>query len=771
MLARSLGLLWAGAPFVALAWLLVPGTHQHAPLAGALLCLAVPWATAALLLSGRLDHAPPAAFQALLAVATIVATPGVAWTHDLGPSFALFYVWSTPYAFCWFSLRHAFAQTALVAACYLTVLELSDHTRDEPLGAHLSSVLLVAATIVAIGIVARRLVHDMRRREQLRTERQRALAEFGRRSLDATDLQDVLDQALRVAAVRLGADYAAIAEVVDSDLRIMSVAGPQEAPRMAVGTRVPMGRASAIGYALQTGEPFLADDLDADPRLELDPEIRAIGSRSVIAVKISDPAGEALGGMAVYAPQPARFSEDDALFVQALANVIAAAIGRFAAEQLLREQATHDPLTGLPNRKLFADRLDQALRRARRTPGTFVAAMVIDLNRFKAVNDSLGHLAGDELLIGLSERLSDTIRAGDTLARLGGDEFVVVVEGVRGPEHALEIADRVTRAWSEPFMVAERPLRVQASTGVALSDGTDTADDLLSNADTAMYRGKQAGSTTVELFDDRLRHRTRRTLKMERELRDALDSGRLIAHFQPIVDLCDGRCVGLEALARWQHPTQGLLGADRFVELAEDSGLMVPLGERVLDLALGQVAAWRRAGHERLWVSVDVSPRQLQVREFVEGVVGRLAAHRLPPDALMLELTEHAMLDPRTPPVGALLALELIGVRVALDDFGTGFSSLSSLRTLPVSSLKIDRSFVADVATDAANRGIVSGVLQMARGAGLTVIAEGVETVEEMEALRELECDRAQGRHLARPLTPDEATAYLGDRRTALAPR
>jgi len=770
-MARSLGLMAVLAPLLGLAWLALPH-DEDLPAIGIVLSVAIPWTLGAVLLSGHLDHASPRVFQGLLFACTIVVTPAVAWTAEENSAFVLFYLWGTPYAYCWFSMRHAALQTAFAGAAAFVAELLATSNSADPVPEMAGDSLLLMGTIVAVGLLARRLMASVRREERLRAERQRALAAFGRDALDAGDRPALLDRALRLLLDELGGDFAAVAthERDARTLCIESVAGPPGVELMSPGTRLPADGGSLMAAALHRERAILTDELQSDSRLSLAPPVTGgYGVRSGIAAAIRGHGGAAIGAIGVYSTHGARFAADDVTFVQGLAHLIASALRGFAADDELRHLALHDPLTGLPNRALLADRLDHALGRARRT-GDHVAVIVVDLDRFKHVNDSLGHPAGDALLVALSERLRAACRSSDTLARLGGDEFVLVAEAVRDAEHALDIAHRLAAAWAAPMTIQGRTLHIEASTGVALSHDGSTGEAMLANADAAMYRAKALGSGMTQLYDAGLRERASRQLRVEQELRRAIDEEELRVHYQPIVDPRTGRPTSLEALVRWQHPERGLLGPDRFIALAEETGLIVALGRHVLRCAAAQLAAWRAAGHAELQVTVNVSVLQLRRPGFVDEVRAILDEHGLPPDALAVEITEHAALHPGGPGAQAARRLQELGVELALDDFGSGFSSLTTLRALPMRTLKLDRSIVAGLGVDPADTGIVSGVLRMARGAGLTVVAEGVESAEQAAQLVEMGCPRAQGFHYARPMDARAAGDYLSRRRAGAAP-
>jgi diguanylate cyclase (GGDEF)-like protein len=761
-MARSLGYLALAGPLLVLVWLALP-RDEHVPPARAAVVVVCSLALAATALSGRFDRSPPWVFQLLLAVAPLLVTPFVVWTDSPDSGFALLYVWATPYAYCWFSLRVAAAQTAWVGVCALTGLQLSRHVTD-PFTDQFADILLLVGTIVAVGLFSRGLMHSLRRAQSLRLHRERVLVELGQASLDSTEPGTVSEHALEIALRELGADFAALAEQQpDGTLRMVAVAGPPGADLWPVGSPVPGDRATLLACAIEDGV-MVSDDLWHDSRVHPVTGVTGEELTGGVAVRVRDHAG-GLGAISVYS-RSRRFTTDDATFLSALGNLVSAARSRLGAEEQLRHQALHDPLTGLPNRALLAERLDRALIRARRRAEESVAVILIDIDRFKQVNDSLGHPVGDQLLHALADRLGHLVRAEDTLARMGGDEFVIVTEGIAGETHALEVARRVAEAWAAPFTVAGTVLHVEASTGVAISVPGIDPDALLANADAAMYRAKRERSGAVALYDDDLRERATHQLLTEQGLRQALRNDELRVQFQPIVDPRTLACSSLEALVRWEHPQRGLVLPGAFIAVAEESGLIVPLGARVLELSLEQLACWRgEPGLGELSVSVNVSAHQLREPAFATAVADALDRYGLPPEALTLELTERVVLDPHGPAARCAAALRATGVGLALDDFGTGWSSLSALRSLPLSTLKIDRSFVTGLGSGAsdgnADACVISGILLMARGNGLTVVAEGVETAQQAAALAALGCDRAQGYHYAPPLQPEDAATFL----------
>jgi diguanylate cyclase (GGDEF)-like protein len=425
------------------------------------------------------------------------------------------------------------------------------------------------------------------------------------------------------------------------------------------------------------------------------------------------------------------------------------------AEEELSWQANHDALTGLPNRELFLERLSGALGREGQ-----VAVLLIDLDDFKVINDSLGHGAGDRLLSGVAERLCRVLRPGDVIARFGGDEFTVLLPGIASEAYALQVARRLADALREPLVLDGERRYVTASIGVSFSaPSEDDPHALLRDADAAMYRAKETGKSRYEVFDDSMRERAMERLELESGLRHALDDGELRLVYQPLVTLDDGRVTGVEALLRWDHPIFGLVAPLRFVALAERNGLIIPIGAWVLQEACHQLAAW---GHDGLSMSVNVSARQLGSTDLVDVVRAVLEDSGIEPRRLCLEITETAMMaDPAA--IGeTLAALKALGVRLAVDDFGVGHASLRQLRALlPVDTLKIDKSFVDGITKDADDAAIVEGVVRLAHSLGLQAVAEGVETAEQVAMLRGFSCQTGQGYHFARPAGADEIALML----------
>jgi diguanylate cyclase (GGDEF)-like protein len=429
-------------------------------------------------------------------------------------------------------------------------------------------------------------------------------------------------------------------------------------------------------------------------------------------------------------------------------------------QEELRFMATHDVLTGLPNRTLILDRGEQALVRARRRQ-TAVAALFIDIDNFKSINDSFGHDTGDELLRMLTARLSGVIRETDALARLGGDEFIVIAEELSlaaGPEL---IAERLLEALKEPFRLPshETPLTVRASIGIAIGDRA-CAEELLRDADIAMYRAKWEGKNRYVVFESRMQDAAQSRMALELDLRDALDRREFFLMYQPTFDLCDMRATAVEALVRWRHPARGIVQPNDFIPLLEETGLIVDVGRWILNDACRQGAEWRDDGHP-IGIAVNVSGRQLDADDFIDDVRQALARSGLSPEALTLEITETAIMRNVEATARRLAAIKELGVRIAIDDFGTGYSSLAHLQRFPVDALKIDRSFIARLTENPEGETLIRTLVQLGKALAIETLAEGIEKQRELSLLREEQCDSGQGFLFARPLDAGSTTSFL----------
>ncbi len=434
---------------------------------------------------------------------------------------------------------------------------------------------------------------------------------------------------------------------------------------------------------------------------------------------------------------------------------------RNALEHELRHRAFHDSLTELANRSLFANRMEHALARGARNDST-IGVVVIDLDGFKTVNDSLGHSVGDDLLFAVGERLRNAVRPGDTVARLGGDEFAILLEDEATIEHLGEQAERILRSLAEPFELAGKSLVVTASAGVTLNRPGDGPEELIRNADMAMYLAKRDGKSCVRRFDPALYHAAVDRLELEADLRRALQRDELIVHYQPTVQLTTGAISGFEALVRWEHPRRGLLGPLEFIALAEETGLIIEIGRWVLEQACRQARQWQQThATDDLTMSVNLSARQLRDPHLVADVAESLRATDLAPYCLILEITESVLMDNTDAAINGLHQLKALGIRLAIDDFGTGYSSLNYLRALPVDIVKIDKVFIDGVASDKEARGLIKAILSMADTLELQTVAEGVESHDQVARLQQLGSALVQGFYYARPLTAEAAEALM----------
>ena len=424
-------------------------------------------------------------------------------------------------------------------------------------------------------------------------------------------------------------------------------------------------------------------------------------------------------------------------------------------ELVLERQAFYDTLTGLPNRALFTKRMQRVARRSDRHKDHLFAVLFMDLDRFKFINDSLGHLTGDQLLVSVAQRLEACVRADDMVARFGGDEFALLLDDITEIYDATHMADRIQEELKLPFTLGHQEIFVTASIGIALSNTAYIQEqDLLRSADSAMYRAKAGGRGRYEIFDTQMHQSAMKVMELEADLRRAVDRMEFLLHYQPIVSLTSGEIVAIEALIRWRHPIRGLIPPIEFISLAEDTGLIVPIGELGLKTACAQVAVLNAAGYSHLRMAVNLSARQFRDQKVSDLLKSVLQETRINPQRLDIEITEIVTMEDHS--IQILNEIGALGVGISVDDFGTGYSSMSALKRFPIDALKIDRSFVGDIVSNSNARAIVAGTVAMAHSLGIRVIAEGVETEEELEFLRSVHCDEAQGFLFSDPLTDEE---------------
>jgi diguanylate cyclase (GGDEF)-like protein/PAS domain S-box-containing protein len=437
---------------------------------------------------------------------------------------------------------------------------------------------------------------------------------------------------------------------------------------------------------------------------------------------------------------------------------------RKLAEQQLLYDAFHDGLTGLPNRALFLDRLGVAIAAGRRNNAHSFAVLFLDIDRFKTINDSLGHAAGDTLLIETARRLERLMRRGDTVARLGGDEFAILINNIDELSDAIHMAKRAQDALAEPFETEDQQIYVTASIGVALPESSEqTPEGILRDADIAMYRAKAAGRAQYQVFDEDMHRSAVRLLTLETQLRRAVENNEFVLHYQPIISLGIGRIVGFEALVRWRHPERGLVPPASFIAVAEETGLIVPLGWWVLRKACltGRQWQYRFPADPQLFMSVNVSGKMLTQADASEQVVAILNETGLPANSLRLEVTESMLMEHSDEALAMLAELRTLGIKLSIDDFGTGYSSLSYLQRFRYDSLKIDRSFVARIGQTDDSHTIVETILALASSLGIGVIAEGIETADQVNQLRQMHCPHGQGFWFAHPVDAQAATELL----------
>jgi len=434
---------------------------------------------------------------------------------------------------------------------------------------------------------------------------------------------------------------------------------------------------------------------------------------------------------------------------------------RKEVEEQLLHLAHYDTLTDLPNRTLFYDRLQQSLAHSRREDGT-AAVIFIDLDRFKLVNDTLGHAAGDHLLQQAARRLKAKLRASDTVGRLGGDEFAVILSDLASADDAGAVAQQLMRVLEQPFELDGREMFITASVGITLfpTDGTDP-DTLLKNADAAMYRAKEQGRNTCQFYRAEMNARSVERVSLERHLRRALERGEFLLHYQPQLHLKTGQIIGMEALIRWQHPEMGLVSPAKFIPVAEETGLIVDIGSWVLCTACAQNKAFQEAGLPPITVAVNLSPRQFRQRGLVKSIRAILEDTGLNPRYLELEITESMVMHNAEEVITTLSELEGMRLQLSVDDFGTGYSSLNYLKRFPVHRLKIDQSFVRDIGTDPDDTAIAQSIIALGHSLDLKVLAEGVETAEQLAFLENAHCDEAQGYYFSRPVPAEEVGRFI----------
>ncbi len=591
---------------------------------------------------------------------------------------------------------------------------------------------------------------------------QSLIAGFGQKALANIQLDELLDQAAAVAAEGLGVEFCSVLQLGIDDRSLVLKAGLGWRGEWVGCDIADSGEPSQARYVIDRVEPVTIDDLDHEARFTPLAMLTSHAIRSGVDVPIRGVSGP-YGVLGAYSREPRRFTQENVNFLQSVANTLATAMDRKGAEQRLTYLAQFDTLTGLANRSLFLDRFAQTLKQAKRNDW-LVGVLFVDLDRFKLVNDTLGHSCGDQLLVQVAQRLQECVRAGDAVGRLGGDEFAFVLSNLTRPDDAALVAQKVVAALAPPFRLEGQEVYVSASLGIGIypSDGTE-ADTLLRNADTAMYRAKEQGRNSYQFYLPQMNDQAVERLQLQTQLRGALERGEFVLHYQPKANLASGAISGFEALLRWQHPVRGLVPPLQFISILEETGLIIPVGEWVVRTVCEQLARWQTDGAQPRPVAVNLSARQFQQRDLDAVIANILRDTGIDPGLLEFELTESMLMHDPEEAVRMLKTMRAYGVRLSVDDFGTGYSSLAYLKRFPLDALKIDRAFIRDVTTDPDDASIALAIISLAHSLKLKVVAEGVETQAQLDFLRAQGCDEMQGYYFARPLPAADCTRALVD--------
>lgn len=600
---------------------------------------------------------------------------------------------------------------------------------------------------------------------ELSVARQPAVARFGERALSGAEPDTLFAEAVDMVRTGLDVPRAALLESIADGRKLITRLAVDGGATVTGGDQTSGGSGSPAGYALMMRQSVVCANLAAEDRFAVPPSLTDSGAECVVDVVIAG-AQRPFGIIEAADRRSRAFTAADVAFLESIANMLAAAIERKSSERSIQELALRDPLTGLPNRALFRDQLLQALARVQRS-GKALAVLLLDLDHFKDVNDSLGHPAGDRLLIDVGSRLRACTRRSEPPARLGGDEFAVILSDLR-PDAAATVAagvaQKIHARLTAPFRIDEKEIHIGTSVGITLcpSDGA-LADELLRNADLALYRAKFDGRANCRFYSAEMTAQVERRKQVEADLRQALVGGEFDLHYQPQVDLVCGQIVGAEALLRWHHPRRGLLPPGEFLDVAESSGLLGPIGHWVLEKACEHACERHRRGLPVISTAINVSPAECRGEDLAENVERIAAALGCDLDWLELEVTEEMFHPPGpTTSLCSLVRLRKQGVKVSIDDFGTGYSSLARLHSLPVDRVKIDRSFVAGLGVDRDSELIVRAMITLAHNLGLDVVGEGVETRAQLDFLRIEGCDRAQGFGLGQPQPIGAFVSCLG---------
>ena len=609
---------------------------------------------------------------------------------------------------------------------------------------------------------------------RIHAHQQEAVAKIGMRALAVSDLSTLMDEAVAIVAETLGVEYCKVLELLPDKKALLLRAGVGWKVGLVGHATVGTGTDSQAGHTLLSNEPVIVEDLRMETRFSGPPLLRDHGVVSGVSVIIQTKDGP-FGVLGAHTTRQRTFTRDNSNFLQAIANVIAAAIERKQLQEHLDYAARYDALTGLPNRVLFLDLVNKAVAHAKREK-LQMAVLLIYIDRLESICGSLGHTVCDSSFKAVAKYLTDSVRMSDTVARLGREEdaatvgrmseheFAVLLPEINGAHDAAKVAQRILDAFSKDTILDDKKFALPCSVGISIYPSCgDSGETLLKSANIAMSHIKKEGKSDFQFYSPEVGVGVSERIALEDDLRKALERKELLVYYQPAVDLATGQITGMEALVRWRHPERGLVSPGKFIPLVEEMGLIIPIGELVLRTACIQNRAWYDAGLLPIRISVNFSTYQFRQQNVIELITRAVKETGLDPHYLELEITESALMEAKGVIVATLLALKEMGMGISIDDFGTGYSSLSKLKHLPIDKLKVDQSFVRDVTIHPDDDAIVSATIAMAHSLRLKVVAEGVETPQQLEFLRSLKCDEMQGYLFSPPLPAEEATKLLAE--------
>lgn len=606
-------------------------------------------------------------------------------------------------------------------------------------------------------ITERKLIEEgLRTRER----QQAAISELGMHALEDPDINTLMNEAVSITALALRVEYCKILELLPDGKALLLKAGVGWKTGSVGYATVGADTDSQAGYTLHSDKPVIVGDIRTETRFSAPSlllEHRVVSGMSIILKGKDRP----FGVMGVHTTRLRVFTSDDANFLLSVSNVVADAIERKRLSAHIDHVAQYDTLTDLPNRILFIDRVTRAVSRAKREKER-IAVLYLNLDRFKVINDSMGNETGDGLLKSVAERMVNCVREGDTVSRMGGDEFAIMLGGITSAPDVTKVSQKIIEAVSKPFVLDDREIHITASIGISMYPQDDEEmEGLIKKARAAMLQAKEHGRNNDRFYNTEMETSSYEMMMLENDLRKALDRRELLLHYQPQVDINTGRIIGVEALVRWRHPDRGMISPAEFIPLAEETGLIVPIGKWVLHTALAQNKAWQEDGLAPIKMSVNFSSVQFRQKDSVEIVANALRETGLKPGYMGLEITESVIMKGADAVIKKFHELKEMGIHICMDDFGTGYSSLSYLKRFPIDILKIDQSFARNVTTDTNDASIVMATIAMAHGLGITTVAEGVETKEQLEFFRSHKCEVVQGYLFSKPLPTEEITKLL----------